>query len=90
MRQLFSYHNNITLVFENLILKYKNIIKIYENHKSHKYLIVKYLNIFPYIILFRRKFTPYSYLLEGRDFQALSILPDLLSQGLPSLPVQRV
>lgn len=36
MRQLFSYHDNITLIFKNLILKYKNTIKIYKNHKSHK------------------------------------------------------
>lgn len=31
MRQLFSYYDNITLIFANLILKYKNEIKIYEN-----------------------------------------------------------
>lgn len=36
MRQLFSYYDNITLIFKNLILKYKNTIKIYKNHKSHK------------------------------------------------------
>lgn len=33
MRQLFSYYDNITPIFKNLILKYKNEIKIYENHK---------------------------------------------------------
>lgn len=31
MRQLFSYYDNITLIFVNLILKYKNQIKIFEN-----------------------------------------------------------
>lgn len=53
MRQLFSYYDNITLIFANLILKYKNEIKIYENYKSLKLLIFKYLNPFIYIILFR-------------------------------------
>lgn len=53
MRQLFSYYDNITLIFVNLILKYKNQIKIFENQKSPNYLFIKYLNLFPYIILFR-------------------------------------
>lgn len=53
MRQLFSYYDNITLIFANLILKYKNEIKIFENQKSPNYLSFRYLNLFLYIILFR-------------------------------------
>lgn len=53
MRQLFSYYDNITLIFANLILKYKNKIKIFENQKSSNYLFIRYLNLFFYIILFR-------------------------------------
>lgn len=53
MRQLFSYYDNITLIFANLILKYKNEIKIFENQKSSNYLFIRYLNLFFYIILFR-------------------------------------
>lgn len=53
MRQLFSYYDNITLIFANLILKYKNEIKIFENQKSSNYLFIRYLNLFLYIILFR-------------------------------------
>lgn len=53
MRQLFSYYDNITLIFANLILKYKNEIKIFENQKSPNYLFIRYLNLFLYIILFR-------------------------------------
>lgn len=61
MRQLFSHYDNITLIFVNQILKYKNQIKIFENQKSLKLLIIKHLNLFLYIILFRGKFIPCRY-----------------------------
>ena len=51
MIQLFSCYETNILKFENKSLIFENEILIFENPEIANILIVKHLNLFPYIIL---------------------------------------